>query len=280
MTYNIDNLRFVFFTNENNTHLIELTLKYFFEYNNLENIKISVISNNYKNFEALSFKDRVEYLSGNVEFEDRGQHFSESLRRTLPDIKEDYIFFFCDDYFFISNTKFDDLEKLMHLIVKEDIDYFGFDGIAGQEVYAWAPFAVSDTSFPNDYFYYRDNDYRYLYSVQPTIWKKSSLLKLTDTFKFSLHELDETMPTMKSQNTFKCLAKNNMLTTFMSTVLSVPENYFIISYCEIVRHGVFWHPTNGFHLDPNWLGIKLIDKLVQEENLSNNIAFKKLLHAL
>ena len=280
MNYNIDNLRFVFFTNECNIHLIKLTLKYFFKYNNLDNIKISVISNNYNNVDDLPFKDKVEYLSGNVKFGHNGQHFSESLKCALPNIKEDYIFFFCVDYFFVSNTRFDDLEKLMSIIVNENIDYFGFSFLSNELGCEWKPFVPRNSSFPDDYFYYIDNKYRYLYSVQPTIWKKNSLLELANTYNFSLHELDETLSVMKTQNTFKCVAKNNKLPNYVNTLLTLPENYFIISYCEIVRHGVFYHPLNGFHLDSNWVNVKFIDKLVQEENLTNNIAFKKLLHAI
>ena len=276
--YDIDNLRFVFFTHQHNIHLVELALMCFFEFNALENIKISVISNNYSDYSTLPFPDKVEYLSGNVEFCSSGTHFSETLKRTLLHIKEDYIFTFCDDYFFIANTKFDDLNKLMNLIVKEDIDYFGFDDVAGQEVYTWTPFNSVHSPFPDDCFYYRDNNYRYLFSVQPAIWKKDSLYKLVNKYNFSLHQLDETLTVIKTQNEYKCLAKNNVLLTF--SLHSLPENYFIIAYCEIVRHGVLWHPTNGFHLDSNWLCVKLIDKLVKEENLTNNIAFKKLLHDL
>jgi hypothetical protein len=48
MTFDISNLRFVYFTNETNIPLMELTLKNFFKYNTLKNVKVSVISNFYK----------------------------------------------------------------------------------------------------------------------------------------------------------------------------------------------------------------------------------------
>jgi hypothetical protein len=64
MNFNIDNLRFVYFTNENNIPLLKLTLSNFFKYNNLENIKVSVISNNYID-DILPYSDVVQYLNGN-----------------------------------------------------------------------------------------------------------------------------------------------------------------------------------------------------------------------
>ena len=41
MNFNIDNLRFVYFTNENNIPLLKLTLSNFFKHNNLEDTYIS-----------------------------------------------------------------------------------------------------------------------------------------------------------------------------------------------------------------------------------------------
>ena len=279
MVYDIDNLRFVFFTHQHNIHLVELALKYFFEFNTLENIKISVISNTYSDYSTLPFQDKVEYLSGNVEFCSSGTHFSETLKQTLPHIKEDYIFTFCDDYFFIANTEFDKLKKVMSLIVKEDIQYFSFADHSQQEIKSnWKPFIQANSTFPDDQFYFINNDYRYLYSVQPAIWKKNSLYELASTYNFSLHQLDETLPVMKSQNKFKCIAKSYNLVSNFSHLVSLSKNYFTIAYCEIVRHGIFFHPTNGFGLGPNELGVKLINKLIEEADLIHNSAFKGLLY--
>jgi hypothetical protein len=276
MNNNINNLRFVYFTNENNIPLIKLSLKYFFKYNTLDNIKISVISNNYKNYDDLPFKDKVEYLKGNVEFSHDGGHFSKSLKNTLPNIKEDYIFFFCDDYFFISETKFDDLDKLMSFIIEEDVDYFGFDDISGNEIYSFKPYEKDNFPFSKESLYHRDNNYKYLYSVQPSIWKKSSLLELANNFEFSLHGLDETLPHIKQNNMLKCFS-NNLSSHFSFKDLT---DYFIIAYLEIIRHGVLFHPANNSSLNSNYLSVKFIDKLVYEEDLRNKSEYKKIMFYL
>ena len=269
----LDNLRFVFFTNENNVHLLKLTLKYFFKHTRLENIKVSVISNNYKKNQKLPFKNKVEYLNGNVLFSETGHHFGQSLKNTLPNIKEDYIFLFCDDYFFIDNTKINDLEKLMGFIVKENVDYFGFDDIARQEIYSWKRYEGNNFPFSNKNLYYRDNDYRYLYSVQPSIWKKESLLEIVNKFDISLHNLDETLPIIKQNNTFKCFSTN------FSSHFSYDElkDYFIIAYLEVVRHGVFQHTGNNSSLSPDYPCVKFISKLIKEEKLKSRKEFEKLL---
>ena len=140
MNFNINNLRFVYFTNENNIPLLKLTLSNFFKYNNLENIKVSVISNNYTD-DILPYSDVVQYLNGNTPFNGQGNHFSNSLKNTLSKIKEEYIFLLLDDYHFIDDTKFSDLQKLMEFIVAEDVDYFGFDDVAANlNADGWSPY--------------------------------------------------------------------------------------------------------------------------------------------
>lgn len=274
----LDDLRFVFWTNEKNIHLMELTLTYFFRYNIHPDIKVTVISNKLPTT-PLPFSDKVEYLSSNLEFGERGEHFSKSLQNTLSLIQEKYIFFFCDDYFFVADTQYEQLILLLDMIHGHDIDYFGFDDIAGQEVYDWIPF--SDGKFPDGYFYYRDNNYRYLYSVQPSIWKRTALLDLAKTYEFSVHGLDETLIDMKRANKLKCLGKSNNIyanVNYIDTQYNTIDNYFIIAYCEIVRHGVFYHPINGFHLNPTDMGCVLVDTIVHEWQLLNKPQFKKLLH--
>lgn len=274
MSFTLDNLRFVYFTNENNIPLLELTLKYFFKYNTLENIKVSVISNGYKN-NKLPYNDKVSYLNGNSSFESNGEHFSNSLKNTLPQIKEDYIFLFMDDYFFLNNTKFDDLQKLMTFISEEDVDYFGFDDVAGVEIYDWRPYEKENYPFGKESLYYRDNNYRYLYSVQPAIWKRKSLLELSNVWKFSVHGLDETLSEIKEKNTLKCFG-NNIRSHFTYNDLT---DYFIIAYLEVMRHGVLNHYKNGFH-GIDYPLFKFIDQLIIEEDLKNKPEYHKILHNL
>jgi hypothetical protein len=268
----LDNLRFVFFTNETNLELINLTLKYFFRFTSEHNLKVSVISNKLNSLN-LPYTNKVDYLEGNVEFQHNGGHFGKTLINTLPLIQEDYIFFFCDDYFLVDKLQVDKLANLLSFINKENIDYFGFDDIAGEEILSFKPYDSIDYPFTEFKFYYRDNNYRYLYSVQPTIWKKESLFQLAQLFpNISLHNLDETLPEIKSQNTFKCVC-NSLNSHFSYTPLH--SNYFILSYIEAIRHGVFHYPDNGFYLSPDYTSVKFIQNLIQEENLKNNKSFDK-----
>jgi hypothetical protein len=279
MNFNINNLRFVYFTNENNIPLLKLTLSNFFKYNNLENIKVSVISNNYTD-DILPYSDVVQYLNGNTPFNGQGNHFSNSLKNTLSKIKEEYIFLLLDDYHFIDDTKFSDLQKLMEFIVAEDVDYFGFDDVAanlnadGWSPYyeKWLPYENENYPFGKESLYYRDNNYRYLFSVQPTIWKRKSLMALCDRWEFSLHGLDETLPQIKQENKLKCFGNSHRSHfTYKSS-----DDYFVIAYVEIMRHGGFQHYKNC-NISPDDPVIIYIDQLIKEHDLLNKPEYRKIL---
>ena len=279
MNQYLNNLRFIFYTNEKNLHLIELSLKYFFKYNTNSNVKVSVVSNKIIDFETLPFKDKVSYINADINFNSGGFHFSDTMKYALKEIKEEYIFFFCDDYFFTDYTKFDDLEKLLGMIINENIDYFGFDTVAGQEVYNWVPFKSTYSNFPEDYFYLRNNDYRYVYSVQPSIWKKTSLQKIVNSNDFSLHNLDETRKDLVQEN-YKCIAKCNKAISTVNDFWPYSGDYFVINYLESVRHGVFLHSINLSTSDSNYPVVRFNDKLIEEENLLQNLEFDKLLYKI
>jgi hypothetical protein len=56
-----------------------------------------------------------------------------------------------------------------------------------------------------------------------------------------------------------------------------PDDYYIIAYTEIVRHGCFNIPENGKPVSPNDYSVMFTYKLIEDEGLGSNIGFKHLL---
>lgn len=259
----IDNLRCLFFTTENRVDLMSLTLKYFLKFN--KNLKISVAINKIPINKVLPYSNQIEYLDGQTDIKSDKTHFTNTLKNVLPKIKEDYIFYFCDDYFLMSDINVDDLNKLMRFIDEENIDYFGFEEVGCGEMIETEPYISNNYPFDKNSLRIKNNNYRYLYSVQPTIWKKKSLFDLSSKFlNHSIHNIDETLSHIKKSNTFKCIC--NTLKSHYTYEHSI-DNYFIIAYAELTRHGVFLHPDNGCPVTKDILAVKLIDKLIHEENI-------------
>lgn len=272
MNSTLKNIRFVFNTNEKNISILELALEYFLKYNNFHDVKISVISNGYLT-QDLPFKERVSYLDGKVPLGSDGSHFSQVMRNCLKLIEEEYIFFFCDDYFLIDYTKRDDLLKLLSIIKKQNIDYFCFDELAGSEN-PEVDYKKIDSEYFNGSIFYRNNDYRYLFSVQPSIWKVKSYLEILEKYpKLSLHQFDETIKELKQNNIYNCACTN--LDSHFS-YKDITNDYFIIAYCELVRHGVFHIPENGFPINENCNSVKLIRHLCESKKLLGDDKYKKL----
>ena len=103
------------------------------------------------------------------------------------------------------------------------------------------------------------------------------LISLVNKFPdISLHNLDETLPIIKEQNTFFCLF-NDLHSCYNFVDLNTTE-YFVIAYYELIRHGCFWVPENGHYMSPSEPYVKFIYDMIEEEGLKNNKKFKTILH--
>jgi hypothetical protein len=271
----LDNLRFLFFTNENAVTLGELAVKHFIKHNKKEGLNVSLVSNKFKD-NNFQFKDKISYLSGDIEFQSNGGHFAQTLLKVLPQVEEEYIFFFCDDYFFIAETKYDDLGEVINMLKNDNIDYFCPDDLCNAS--SWWSNSLEkytpnfDTKF-KDNLYKRNNNHQYLFSVQPCIWKKESLLNLLKTYdNISLHDLDNTLPIIKENNKLKCVSSN--LKSCFNHITFNKDDYFLIAYYELIRHGCFHIPENGYSINPEDEQVVFMKKLIDEEGLLYNPELK------
>jgi len=270
----LDNICFTFYTNETNLHLGELCLKHFFLHNKKDNLNVSLISNNFPHTN-FKYADKVNYLSGNVGYENNGSHFAQTMLKVLKNIEQKYIFLFCDDYFFIRETKYSALENVLTMMDCDDIDYYGLDDIgAGNNINNYEKYKSNCNVHYIGNAYLRDNNYKHLFSVQACIWKRDSLIKLLEDNPYiSLHNLDDTLLSIRENNKLKCIC-NNLQSGF--NYVDIEKNdYHLIAYYEIVRHGVFLIPENGQPLEKDSPQVQFIYKLIEEEELLNKPEFRK-----
>ena len=274
----MDNLSVVYFTNEKGFGLAELAVDYFKKYSN--NLKINIVSNMIS--EGYVFRhDDIQHHNMGVPYNDIGKHFGESMLKYLKSVDDEYIFFFCDDYFLIDDIKEDDLNTLIKFMQCENVDYFGFDdmcnecGLMGKVMYESKCYHEQ-----SDMFVVRNRDNQYLYSVQPCIWKRETFIKVLSD-GVSLHDLDETKQHIKDIDGI--VALGNDLPSHM-TYKSQEEinkiNYFILSYAEIVRHGVFIVPENNPSRFENEIQTKIVRDLCKDETMNKKPFFTKLLYDL
>lgn len=251
----------VIYTNETNLPILELFLKYFFKHNPDFTYPIYAVSNNFTKTD-LPYQDKVTYLSGNVEWNSQGKHFSQTLSNVLPQIKEEYIFYFCEDYILTNSIHISALESLLKLMQDENIDMFSFAS-SYPVINNWSLLDVecSKYSFEPNTFYTTDNQYKHAYSVQPCIWKKSSLQQLlADNPEASLHDMDNSV--LNNKDNYKIICTNYKIYDGCC-----PPEYFIIGYAEIIRHGVFLMALNGHDHMENTFQDNFLKQLIKENQL-------------
>jgi hypothetical protein len=256
-------ISFVVFTNENYFDLLYLTLPYTIENTKHLNKTINVVSNKIPQHEKF---DGVNYIDSNVNFSGDGSHFRDSLLFALNQIPEDYILFLCDDYLIKSPINKNRFDNIINILDKINGDYLALGTQKHIEnfVVNWEKpnITLSEYGFPDGCFYKFDVTARHMYSVQPCVWKKSSLIELlTHNPSLTLHQLDNTnILNKKGENrqlseffnfsfyenkeNFFDYGFNNFCYHYPPITYHVDEkplstDFLLIDYIEIVRHGKF-----------------------------------------
>lgn len=274
-------ISFVVFTNENYFDLLYLTLPYTIENTKHLNKKINVVSNKIPEHEIFN---GVNYIDSNVNFSSDGSHFRDSLLFALNQIPEDYILFLCDDYLIKSPINKDRFDNIVNILEKINGDYLALGTQKHIEnfVINWDKpnINLSEYGFPDDCFYNFDVTARHMYSVQPCVWKKSSLIDLlTHNPSLTLHQLDNTDISNKKGE------KRKLEEFFNFSFYEKKENFFDYGFNNFCYH----HPPITYHVDEKPLSTdfllidyieivrhgKFLDANVNSKDILNNILNSK-----
>jgi hypothetical protein len=234
-------ISFVVFTNENYFDLLYLTLPYTIENTKHLNKTINVVSNKIPEHEIFN---GVNYIDSNVKFSSDGSHFRDSLLYALNQIPEDYILFLCDDYLIKSPINKDRFDNIVNILEKINGDYLALGTQKHIEnfVINWDKpnINLSEYGFPDGCFYNFDVTARHMYSVQPCVWKKSSLIDLlTHNPSLTLHQLDNTDISNKKGE------KRKLEEFFNFSFYEKKENFFDYGFNNFCYH----HPPITYHVD-------------------------------
>jgi hypothetical protein len=234
-------ISFVVFTNENYFDLLYLTLPYTIENTKHLNKTINVVSNKIPEHEIFN---GVNYIDSNVKFSSDGSHFRDSLLYALNHIPEDYILFLCDDYLIKSPINKDRFDNIVNILEKINGDYLALGTQKHIEnfVINWDKpnINLSEYGFPDGCFYNFDVTARHMYSVQPCVWKKSSLIDLlTHNPSLTLHQLDNTDISNKKGE------KRKLEEFFNFSFYEKKENFFDYGFNNFCYH----HPPITYHVD-------------------------------
>lgn len=253
-------ISFIVFTNERYFNLLELTLPYNIKNTSHLNKKIYVVSNKIPDTDLLP---NINYISGNVDFSDNGGHFGRTLLNALKQINEDYVLFLCDDYLITSPINKERFDKLIPIMEDVGGDYFSFASYRYIDHFIsnWPSVNLDLTyyGYPNSSIREFDPTTRHMYSVQPCLWKRSSLIELlTYNQNITLHQLDNTDIFNKKGEkrvlvqydsyenksdfldyNFKNLCYYHPPLTYNFDERNLYSDFLLMDYIEVVRHGKF-----------------------------------------
>jgi hypothetical protein len=258
----MNELEILIFTNEYHIDILNVTLPRFITYLEPINCIINIVTNKLVNNTNIDFS-KVKVIETNIEFSGEGKHFRDCMLSALKNIGSKYILFLCDDYMFNSVIKKDIFDKTMDVIKFHDCDFMSFSTLASNrnDLIKWNIIEnnLSNFGINGGVLYEIDKNYRHLYSVQPCIWKKKSLIEILELNEYlTLHMMDNTMIKNKrgyqrnlnyETNYFESNDLTSLDYEFKNYIIDLPpftynidekeinSDYFIFDYGEIMRHG-------------------------------------------
>lgn len=268
-----EKLHFVIYTNESSIPLSEVSLKEFL-LNCPPDSKVSVVSNNIINLNDSSISKY--YFNAEVP-QMNGKQFSTVMSKFLDHINEEFILFNCDDYIIYNQIDKKGLNTILNLMTNHNIDYFSFDRKLYCDTKTFDAF--NNEYFPQNLINIIPKSHYYRFSVQPCIWRKSSLINLFEKFKnISVHDL-ETNEEIR-QLDFLCLGINWDQLGLHLPSDGIYSTHFYYSWAEIVRSGVFISSKNGFPVNDNTYNCRLIIDLIEKYQMQTTNLFDKFLYKM
>lgn len=230
-------MKFIIYTTEFNLPLANTIADSYIKYGPSD-MDLTIVSNKVSN--NYTPKEGIEYFHAGIEMRMHGYQFSDVMLKYLNTIDDDYIFFFCDDYLIINPFKEEQLNKVLEYVRNNNIDLAGFDYIEDEYFHQ---FKILELDYHGITIRERDKNYPWVFSLQPCIWKRESLIELlTNSGDTSIGHLDHTTEKFRAANVYKGIAFNgNSEATHLS---ELEDDYYVLNYLEIVRKGRFYHTSN------------------------------------
>lgn len=266
-------LQTVIYTNNNSLPIAEVAFNEFKEHAPSDS-KVTIVTNQAPESFTLKYPENT-YIA-NVENK-RGYQFAEVMLNYLHSIDNEFIFFLLDDYITLKKFSRHDFNRILNLMSSESVDYFSFDR---KQEYMTRQFKSYNTPyFDSEYINIISSDDLHRFSVQPCIWRRTSLISLLEKYpNVDVHkfETDKTIV----QEDLKTLGFNWHVFDPKIPSTEGLEHHFTFSWAEVVRSGCFLCPENGFPRSTEEIAVQLIYKLVDKYSMKEKVEFENVLYKL
>lgn len=261
----MDNLSALIYTNENALPIAKHCLLNFNKHAENLNIKKYLVSNKFYNkaeFENLDFS----LIDCNISIQPDASQFSSVMLYALKQIKSKYIFWLLEDYWIFTNIKQNIIFNLIEIMENRGIDHMSLLSYS----YDWPSIEIDylKYNFDDNCLMEIDKSFYYMFSVQPSIWNRESLIYLLEHNKnLSLRQMDTTdIYNIKGERRYECshdfwktsqdfwdynftsacLRRSYLTSNFSFDERSDVGDYFCFLYSETIRGGKFnFHTHNN-----------------------------------
>jgi hypothetical protein len=255
----MDQISLLVYTNENYLEIAKLFVDEFNKHTSDLEIPKFITSNSFSDKKNMFENTGFKLIDTQINWNSDSKHFATVMLQSLEMIDTEYVLFFLEDYFLIKDLKCSNLKKLLEIIHENHIDYLSLNSYS----YDWETIDFDYLSYglPENLIMKFDYDYFYMFSVQPSIWKVSSLKKiLQSNIDVSIHEFDTTniknVAGLRRPNNngefwtslenfwdfdmkFTCLRKCKETAGYSFDDTDVHDNYLLFLYAEVIRWGRF-----------------------------------------
>jgi len=282
-------LSLLIYTNQTYLPIAELCLEQISKHFKEIDIKKYITSNSFSVNSKLHEMD-ANLIDTSISFSENGSHFSDVMIEALKKIPTKYVLLFLDDYLIINDVKKDVLNNLVCVMEDENIDYIS---LMSYQYDSWEPLNINyeKYSLPKNILINFDYSYLYMFSVQPCIWNKESLITILEHNKnICVHSFDTTNVKNKRGEIrhsysdgfwqtpidfwdynfkFVTLRKSELTANFAFDERGCEGDYFLFLYSEIIRWGKFNFKTHNNNRI-------FLEKFLNEKNITSNLENYKL----
>lgn len=264
-----EDIKFIIYTNASSLQLADICADKLIEYGP-NSLNLDILTNGISSDYNSRYRNKL-FIYKDVPT--NGSQFTQVISTHLATLENKYVVLLCDDYITTHSFYKADFEGIADFAEKNNIDSINLQKRDKSRTLLHEDFQTDEY---RGVFHRVSNQEVCRYSVQPTLWKKDTLLTIaSEHIGYDVHKF-ESDTEIKQKYDYTTLGINwHNLGNYS---FSPPgELHYIFSYIETVRHGVFRLVENGFSVQNETYMTSFIKALIEEYNMKNNPVYDKLL---
>lgn len=182
------NVSVLIYTSQDYLPIADLSVNEFNKFSEGINIKKYLTSNSFENEHNLKFES-FELLDCKIPVSIDSRQFPKVMLNALKHIESKYVLFMLEDMFLATSLNEKHLDTLIDIMDENEINHISLMSY----FHDWKKLEIDYSKYglENDFMLEIPDSYLYMFSLQPSIWKRDSLIEIFEyNQNVSIHEYD------------------------------------------------------------------------------------------